>query len=140
MYFQTEYPYINYDQQWVRQFPSFPMPSFPGPSGLPGLPGPEFSGPSGLPNLSGSQIPQAPTAPPPPFIPQQAAASPFAVDPGAIRLCQFRNTYIWLNNGESFWFYPIFVGPRSVAGFRWNGWSWMIFGIDTRRISSFTCF
>ncbi|MFJ5718276.1 collagen-like protein [Neobacillus sp. NPDC093127] len=143
MYNQTVYSYINYDQQLDRQFPSLPVPSFPGPSGLPGLPGlpgPEFPGPSGLPGLPGSQIPQAPTAPPPSFIPQQAAASPFAVDPGAIRLCLFRNTFIWLNNGEGFWFYPIFVGPRSVAGFRWNGWSWMIFGIDTRRIISFTCF
>lgn len=140
MYNQTVYSYINYDQQLERQFPSLPVPSFPGSSGLPSLPGPGFPGPSGLPGLPGSQIPQAPTAPPPPFIPQQASASPFAVDPGAIRLCLFRNTFIWLNNGEGFWFYPVFVGPRSVAGFRWNGWSWMIFGIDTRRIISFTCF
>ncbi|WP_084375105.1 transporter [Neobacillus soli] len=140
MYNQTVYSYINYDQQLERQFPSLPVPSFPGQSGLPGLPGPEFAGPSGFPGLPGSQIPQAPTAPPPPFIPQQAVASPFAVDPGAIRLCLFRNTFIWLSNGERFWFYPIFVGPRSVAGFRWNGISWMIFGVDTRRIISFTCY
>ncbi|MEH7418755.1 collagen-like protein [Neobacillus drentensis] len=152
MYNQPVYSYIVYDQQLDRQFPSLPVPSFPGLPGPglpslpgpgfpgPGLPGPDFTGPSGFPGLPGSQIPQAPTAPPPPFIPQQAAASPFAVDPGAIRLCLFRNTFIWLNNGEGFWFYPIFVGPRSVAGFRWNGFSWMIFGIDTRRILSFTCF
>ncbi|WP_027410609.1 hypothetical protein [Anoxybacteroides tepidamans] len=140
MYNQTVYSYINYDQQLERQFPSLPLPSFPELSGLPSLPGPEFTGPSGFPGLPESQIPQAPTAPPPPFIPQQATAAPFAVDPGAIRLCLFRNTFIWLDNGEAFWFYPIFVGPRSVAGFRWNGWSWMIFGIDTRRITSFTCF
>lgn len=143
MYNQTVNSYINYDQQLERQFPSSPMPSFPGISGIPGFPGPpgpDFSGPSGFPGPPGLQMPQAPTAPPPAFIPQQAVASPFAVDPGAIRLCQFRNTFIWLNNGEAFWFYPVFVGPRSVAGFRWNGWSWMIFGIDTRRIMSFTCF
>ncbi|OIK05458.1 transporter [Bacillus sp. MUM 116] len=157
MYNQTVYSYINYDQQLERQFPSLPLPPFPGPGGLPGLPGPDFGGPVGLPSLPGpdfggpgglpslpglpgSQIPQAPTAPPPSFIPQQVAATPFAVDPGAIRLCLFRNTFIWLSNGEGFWFYPIFVGPRSVAGFRWNGWSWMIFGIDTRRIISFSCF
>ncbi|MFB9761338.1 collagen-like protein [Ectobacillus funiculus] len=143
MYDQTVYSYINYDQQLERQFPSLPGPAFSGPSGsgLPGLPGlppgPSFPGPSGLPGLPGSQ---PPTAPPPSFIPQQAVASPFAVDPGAIRLCLFRNTFIWLNNGEGFWFYPIFVGPRSVAGFRWNGRFWMMFGIDTRRILSFTCF
>lgn len=49
------------------------------------------------------------------------SASTFAVDPGAISFCLFRNTFIWLNNGARFWYYPIFVGPRSVAGFRWNG-------------------
>jgi hypothetical protein len=144
MYNLTEYSYINYDQQLERQFPSLPVPSFPGPPSLPSLPGfpgqPGLPGPPGSPGLPGSQFPQAPTAPPPAFIPQQAAATPFAVDPGGIRLCLFRNTFIWLINGEGFWFYPIFVGPRSVAGFRWNGRFWTIFGIDTRRIISFTCF
>ncbi|WP_310332267.1 transporter [Priestia megaterium] len=105
--------------------PQFPSPGFPGsPGGFPGSPGGQ----------------QAPTAPPPAFIPQQQTATPFAVDPGAISLCLFRNTYIWLRNGSSFWYFPIFVGPRSVAGFRWNGRFWTIFGIDTRRIVSFTCF
>ena len=154
MYNQTVYSYINYDQHLERQFPSLPVPSLPGlpgipglpgpdlggPSGFPGLPGPNFGGPSGIPGLPGSQMPPAPTAAPPSFIPQQSTATPFAVDSGAIRLCLFRNTFIWLRDGEGFWFYPIFVGPRSVAGFRWTGWSWTIFGIDTRRIISFTCF
>lgn len=138
MYNQTVYSYIDYDQQLERQFPGLPMPSLPG-LGLPGIQGPGFAGPPGFPDPPGPQISQAPTAPPPPFIPQQVVASPFAVDPGAIRLCLFRNTFIWLSNGEGFWFYPIFVGPRSVAGFRWNGRTWLIFGIDLRRIISFTC-
>ena len=110
-------------------YPRFSGPQFPFPS-PPGSPG-------GFPSFGGQQ---APTAPPPAFIPQQQTATPFAVDPGAISLCLFRNTYIWLRNGSSFWYYPIFVGPRSVAGFRWNGRFWTIFGIDTRRIASFTCF
>lgn len=76
-------------------------------------------------------------APPPSFIPPFPS---FAADPGAISLCLFRNTFIWLRNGSSFWYFPIFVGPRSVAGFRWNGRFWTIFGIDTRRIVSFVCF
>ncbi|HDR6318672.1 TPA: collagen-like protein [Bacillus thuringiensis] len=114
------YPYIEYNQQFERQIPGL------GGIQVPGFPGPQSS--------------QAPTAPPPAFIPQQATASPFAVDPGAISFCLFRNTFIWLNNGESFWYYPIFVGTRSVTGFRWNGRFWVIFGIDTRRIASFTCF
>ncbi|MGR9527725.1 collagen-like protein (plasmid) [Priestia megaterium] len=132
----------------------FPSPSFPGspggfpgspggfpgsPGGFPGSPGGFPGSPGGFPGSPGGGQ-QAPTSPPPAFIPQQQTATPFAVDPGAISLCLFRNTYIWLRNGSSFWYYPIFVGPRSVAGFRWNGQFWTIFGIDTRRIVSFTCF
>ncbi len=75
----------------------------------------------GVPSFSGQQSSQASTSPPPSFIPQQATGSPFAVDSGAISLCLFRNAYIWLSNGEQFWYFLIFVGPRSVAGFRWNG-------------------
>ncbi|WP_312095786.1 collagen-like protein [Niallia sp.] len=133
MFNQEVYPAVNVNQQAERQFlnfliPSLPAPGLGGPPGIPGFPGP------------GLQPSQAPTAPPPPFIPQQAVASPFAIDPGAISLCMFRNTFIWLSNGQGFWFYPIIIGPRSVAGFRWNGRFWVIFGIDTRRIVSFTCF
>ncbi|MGG0454547.1 collagen-like protein [Bacillus mycoides] len=122
------YPYINYNQYFDRQLPALQIPGLPGTSGFPGE--------------QSSQAPTSPppSSPPPSFIPQQSTASPFAVDPGAISFCLFRNTYIWLTNGEQFWYYPIFVGPRSVTGFRWNGRFWMIFGIDTRRISSFTCF
>ena len=117
-----DFNYIDYYSTPRFSGPRFPFPESPG--GFPGSPGGQ----------------QAPTAPPPAFIPQQQTATPFAVDPGAISLCLFRNTYIWLRNGSSFWYYPIFVGPRSVAGFRWNGRFWTIFGIDTRRIVSFTCF
>lgn len=83
---------------------------------------------------------QAPTSPPPQYTPQMPAASTFAVDPGAISGCLFRNTYVWLNNGTGFWFYPVFVGRTSVAGFRWNGFFWMYSGVDLRQIRSFTCF
>ncbi|WP_430235556.1 transporter [Priestia endophytica] len=93
--------------------------------------------PGGFPTFNPQQTP---TAPPPSFTPVQQTATPFAVDPGAVSLCLFRNTFIWLRNGSSFWFFPVFVGPRSVAGFRWNGRFWSIFGVDTRQIVSFSCF
>ncbi|KZZ85248.1 hypothetical protein [Bacillus sp. SJS] len=82
-----------------------------------------------------------PPGPPPGFTPQQQATA-FAVDPGGIRRCLYRNTYVWLNNGQQFWFYPTFVGRNSTAGFRWfPGFrQWGYFGIDLRQISSFTCF
>lgn len=119
-------------------------PGLPGGPGGPGGPGFPGGGPGGFPGTPGSPggAPggvQAPTAPPPQFIPQ-LQASTFAIDPGGIRRCLFRNTYIWLNNGEQFWFFPVFVGRNSVAGFRWFGYFWGYFGIDLNRISSFTCF
>lgn len=80
-----------------------------------------------------------PTGPPPPFEPQKSAVQPFAVDPGAIRGCMFRFTYIWLNR-DSFWFYPVFLGRNSVAGYRWRRNRWVYFGIDLDEINSFQCF
>ncbi|WP_420488672.1 transporter [Paenibacillus arenosi] len=103
----------------------------PGPSGpmMPPPPGPG-QGPQG----PGQQVP---AAPPPPFVPQM---SPLAIDPGAISRCLFRNTYVWLRNGDSFWFFPTFVGRTSVSGFRFFRGRWMFFGVDLRQIVSFTCF
>ncbi|KQY90082.1 transporter [Paenibacillus sp. Root52] len=83
---------------------------------------------------------QPPSSPPPQFTPQQPAATAFAIDPGAIAGCLFRNTYVWLRNGNSFWFFPTFVGRTSVAGFRWTGRRWVFTGVDLRSIVSFTCF
>lgn len=83
---------------------------------------------------------QPPSSPPPQFTPPQPAATAFAIDPGAIAGCLFRNTYVWLRNGNAFWFFPTFVGRTSVAGFRWTGRIWMFTGVDLRSIVSFTCF
>ncbi|MBB3111664.1 hypothetical protein FHS18_003732 [Paenibacillus phyllosphaerae] len=86
---------------------------------------------------------QPPTAPPPQMTPpqpmSQQGVSSFAVDPGGIRGCLFRNTYIWPRFGNGFWFYPTFVGRTSVAGYRWNGRFWAYSGISLRSIESFTC-
>jgi len=80
-----------------------------------------------------------PTTPPPNFTPTQPNFQTFAIDPGAIRGCLFRFTYVWLNR-ESFWFYPVFIGRQSVAGYRWRRNRWVYFGIDLDRIQSFQCF
>lgn len=103
-----------------------------------------FNFPMGPQGPQGPQSPQgpmgqAPTAPPPPFEPQQPVSA-FAVDPRAISRCLFQYTFIWLINGDRFWFFPIFVGRTSVAGYRWTGRFWVYFGVDLNRISSFTCF
>ncbi|XXM74069.1 hypothetical protein ACQ0QQ_09360 [Lysinibacillus sphaericus] len=138
-----------------QQFPGFP--GFPGgspgsgfPGGPPsapppgGVPGTGFPGgpPSAPPPAGGQGSQQPPPGPPPNFTPQMTAAqggpSVLAVDPGAIRRCLFRYTYIWLRR-DQFWFYPIFIGRRSIAGWRWIGWRWVYFGIDLDNIQSFTC-
>ena len=120
--------------------PGFPGsgPGFPG-GGFPGGPG-QFPGQPSTPG-QGGQGEQAgpPTAPPPNFTPQQSQTQVFAVDPGGIRGCLFRFTYVWLRR-DAFWYYPTFVGRRSIAGYRWNGWRWVYFGISLDQIQSFQCF
>jgi len=87
------------------------------------------------------QLQGPPQGPPPAFTPQQqTAVSPTAVDPGAIFGCRNRYTFVWLRNGENFWFYPVFVGRTSVSGYRWNGFFWMYTGLDLRQITTFTCY
>ncbi len=114
-------------------------PGGPGGGFGPGGPGGGFGpgGPSG-----------APIGPPPSFTPSQSQAQILggvgiqAVDPGSIRNCLFRFTYIWPRNGRPFWAFPTFVGRRSIAGFRWMGprRGWVYFGLDLRRINSFVCY
>lgn len=127
------------------------FPGFPGggPGSFPGGPGGgsgQFPGglpPGGVGTFPGGQgsggTNQPPSGPPPSFTPQQPQAQLFAVDPGAIRGCLYRFTFVWTNSGN-FWFYPIFVGRRSVAGYRWSGFRWVYFGIDLDRVQSFQCF
>ena len=83
---------------------------------------------------------QLPGSLPPPPAEVPAGPAPYRVDPGAIRNCRNRYTYIYLDNGVSFWFYPVFVGRTSIAGYRWSGWRWFYFGVDLDEIRSFTCF
>ncbi|WP_442600426.1 hypothetical protein [Neobacillus sp. D3-1R] len=143
------------------QFPSQPGFRFPGggPGGFPGGSGGFPGGPGGFPGGQpgfppgqqpgfpggqpggGQQQQGAPTSPPPAFTPQQSQASLFAVDPGGIRRCLYRNTFIWLNNGRSFWYFPTFVGRTSVAGWRWRRrQGWVYYGINLNQIQSFQCF
>lgn len=110
------------------------VPPFSGPSqGFPGA-----QPPMGTPGQGSSSGP--PTSPPPSYVPAQPMqAGTFAIDPGSIRRCLFRYTYIWLRNRQQFWFYPIFIGRNSVSGWRWTGFGWMFFGISLNQITSFTC-
>ncbi|GEL78101.1 hypothetical protein TMU01_23360 [Tenuibacillus multivorans] len=127
--------------QGQGQGPGFsPGPGIPRPPGQqPGFPpGP----PPGQPGQGQGAGP--PQSPPPQFTPQQGGQGGqfgvYAVDPGSIRGCLFRYTYVWLDNRQQFWFYPTFVGQRSISGYRWTGFFWVYYGVDLRRIDSFQCF
>lgn len=116
------------------QFPgNIQFGGFPPPFTSPGQGPPPFAPPGQGPTTG------APSSPPPSFVPQQQVQT-FAVDPGGIARCMFRFTYVWLRGREQFWYYPIFVGRNSVAGFRWTGFRWVYFGVSLRQIQSFTCF
>lgn len=127
--YYLEYMYELENQDLPLDCPyrqTLPFPFFPpvGPQGPQGSQGGPSSGP---PKFTPSQ-------------PQQFGATPLAVDQGAIRPCLYRFVYIWPRRGRGFWAWLTFVGPRSVAGFRWDRNTWRYFGMDLRDISSFQCF
>ncbi|MBB6216246.1 hypothetical protein HNQ80_002345 [Anaerosolibacter carboniphilus] len=105
-------------------------------------PRPPFGQPPATPPFGAGPGTQAPpVGRPPSFVPQQQQGpSILAVDPGAIRPCTFQFVYLWLRDGRSFWAYLTFVGPRSVAGFRWARSRWVYFGTDLRNIDNFICY
>lgn len=57
-----------------------------------------------------------------------------------MRSCLRRFTYIWLFNGNEFWFFPTFVDRQFVMGFRWRRDRWVFDRINLRRIFFFRCF
>ncbi|WP_416826792.1 transporter [Ectobacillus polymachus] len=135
-----------YDPNWYnnRQQQYQPSPFPPYPPGQGGYP-PPSSYPS-YPPGQGGDIPSMqqggpPQSPPPAVIPQKPQVAPYAVDPGAIRRCMYHYTYIWLTNGRSFWFYPVYLGRNSIAGYRWSPsrYRWIYTGFDLRSIEHFAC-
>jgi hypothetical protein len=83
----------------------------------------------------------APSAAPPDYIPAVPLNQGIirAVEPGAISRCLFNNTYVWLTNGQQFWFFPTFIGRRSISGFRWMHRNWVYMGFDLNMVESFVC-
>lgn len=137
------YDYYQIRQPFGQQF----IPGGP-PFGIGGPPfGQQFFPPFGQ-QFTPPSAPGAgqPPGPPPSFTPAQSQAQTLAgpgvlaVDPGAIRPCVRRFVYIWLDNGQQFWAWLVFVGRRSAAGWRWTGFRWVYFGVDLNRIERFLCF
>ncbi|WP_127588390.1 hypothetical protein [Paenibacillus koleovorans] len=80
--------------------------------------------------------PAPPTSPPPSHIPQMSA---YAVDPNSIYKCLGGYTYLWLRNGDNFWFYLTYVGRHNVLGYRFFGGRWNHYSVELREIVSFSC-
>ncbi len=57
-----------------------------------------------------------------------------------LRRCMNNFTFVWLVNGNSFWFFPTFVDRQFVQGFRWRRNRWEFDRINLNRIVFFRCF
>lgn len=105
----------------------------------------------------GPGMEQAPRTAPPNFIPEgpgmgqgpESFGAPLGREqrgrggfqrPMDLRRCINRFTYIWLVNGNNFWFYPTFVDRQFVFGFRWRRNRWEFDRINRRRILFSRCF
>ncbi len=132
--------------------PGFPPgqrgPGFPPGQGGSGFP-PGQGGPGFPPGQGGPGFPpgqqqgsQPPRTAPPSTTPTYPSTQLFAVDPGAIRGCLHRFTFVWLSRRQGFWFYPDFVGRRSVSGWRWRSRlrRWEYTGISLDSIDRFSCY
>ncbi|NLL72427.1 MAG: transporter [Clostridiales bacterium] len=127
----------------------------PGPGQRP--PGMQGPGPSQRPpSMPGNQPPSAP----PRFTPQlpreeeqqlfsdpSRSGGPFSgriIDlrrrPRNFNNCLNRFTYVWLVNGDNFWFYPTIVRRNFVEGFRWRRNRWEYDRIYTNRVLFHSCF
>ncbi|MDQ0257324.1 hypothetical protein J2S74_004782 [Evansella vedderi] len=118
-------------------------PGFPGIGGLfPGGTGQMPPGPPPIAGPGGQAGP--PPGPPPVTTPQQqlGGIGTLAVDPGSLYGCMNRYTYMILEDGRAFWFWPTFIGRTSVAGYRWHRRQqrWIYTGFDTRLINWFQCY
>lgn len=139
-YHQSPYgqpSYQPFSQAGQNRIPGFP----PFGGNFPTSPPWSWQGGGGFPSPQQPNMNQPPQSPPPNWTPEYPEIQPRAVDPGAISGCMFRFTYVWLSRRQGFWFFPVFVGPRSVAGYRWNArrHRWEYFGLDLNQINSFTC-
>ena len=134
--------------------PMMPPPGFP-----PQRPGrveePPMMPPGFPPPGQGAQE-MAPRTAPPNFIPEmpdmekRSYGQPYGgggqmtpymqIRPRELRRCLNRFTFIWLINGNSFWFYPTFLDRQFVYGFRWRRNQWEYDRLNVNRIIFSRCF
>lgn len=74
-----------------------------------------------------------PLPPPPQHAPLQPTST-YIID------CINNQTYVWLWNGETFWYYPTRVESTGVvSGYRWDGRFWRFYPIELRLIRGVSC-
>ena len=71
--------------------------------------------------------------PPPPLAIPPKPVNSYIID------CVYKYTYVWLKNGEQFWFYPTSVQYGAVTGYRKVGDFWTFYGFDSRLIDEVSC-
>lgn len=134
-----------------RQPPGNPPPPLfpgfrpgPGPGQRPGQGPPRQRPGQGTPGQGPRPIPggppiSTPPSAPPSFVPSRQIST-FRVDASSIRNCVGKFTYIWMQNGDEFWMFPIQVSRNTVTGFRWNRFfRWTFSGVSLDRIDAFIC-
>lgn len=114
--------------------PGFP-PGGPGPGGQPPPTAPPNFSPE-LPRMGGQPLTGRPEFPGQ----FEGAGALFRRRPRDFRGCLNKFTYIWLLNGNNFWFYPISSDRQFVEGFRWRRRGWVFDRINLNRILFFRCF
>ena len=64
---------------------------------------------------------------------------PFAQNPWGLQHCMYHFTYMWLRNGDNFWFFLTTVSESRASGFRFFGGRWNPYSIALRDIVFFNC-
>ena len=63
----------------------------------------------------------------------------YAQNTWGLQNCIYRFTYLWLRNGDNFWFFLTTVGESRVYGYRFFGGRWNQYSVAVRDIVNFRC-
>jgi hypothetical protein len=50
----------------------------------------------------------------------------------------FKKIYMWLRDGTEFWCWISYICGSHLGGFRWDGYHWVNFEIDLRKIDVYS--
>lgn len=89
--------------------------------------------------MNGQKLPlrdHRPPVQPPKIKPERKHAFPQKLAPSVLNLSEVL-VYIWLKNGNSFWFYIADCIDERLIGYVWNGRQWNRQGIHLRMVWSY---